>query len=92
MARPTAGAVTEEPIVPGTNIADMPVVPPPQLCLGFDPARDGSLGERRCDRVAVDVVILGLVPTVMVPLCRDHAVRVIESAHANNIYAIQGGV
>lgn len=84
--------VADEPIVPGSNIADMPPPEKPQLCLGFDPARDGSLGERRCDRVAVDVVILGLVPTVMVPLCRDHAVRVIESAHARNLYAVQGGV
>lgn len=83
----------EAPIVPGANLADMPTpAPPAQMCLAFEPASDGSLGERRCERPANDVVVLGLVPSVYVPMCRQHAARVIESAHRHNLYATQGGV
>lgn len=89
-----ANTAAEElpPIVPGMNVADMPPPAPPQICMAFEPAYDGSLGERRCEREATDVVALGLVPRVFVPLCRVHASRVIDSAHRTNLSAFQGGV
>lgn len=69
-----------------------PAAPQTVRCYAFSPMADDPLREMRCLKDNEVVLIVGVVPTMYVPLCREHGVEIARSLRARGIYTINGGV